>query len=100
MSKRQLGNVVSLFIGQSTATTESEVKSMRHWVLNYVIVLCSLFLVLVYEASMTATLVQESLESEFHSIDDLKNCKFPDHEVCIVDGDATRHFWDVIAANT
>lgn len=45
----------SLMIGNST----------RHWILQFVIMLSGLFILLVFESSMTALLVQENVSSEF-----------------------------------
>lgn len=40
-------------IGQSTNEIRGDYGSTRQWTLNFVIVLCGLFLVLAYEATMT-----------------------------------------------
>lgn len=45
--------VVSTLIGQDAKGTRREGNSTRHWVLNFIVVLCGLFLILSYEAAMT-----------------------------------------------
>lgn len=68
--------------------------STRQWVLNITITLCSLFLVLAYEASMTAGLVQETMQSDFHSVQDFKSCKIANDDVCLPRGDAVQSYWE------
>lgn len=82
-------------IGQSGADDNGKGKSTtRQWVLKFVILLCGLFLVLVYEASMTASLVQERGRSDFQSIEDIKACRISSKDVCIPRGGAVQSVWE------
>ncbi|CAN8062771.1 unnamed protein product [Agarophyton chilense] len=68
-------------------------KSTRQWFLNISISVCSLFLILSYEASMTASLVQESVSSNFQSIADFKMCRVQPRDVCFFRGGALEVYW-------
>lgn len=67
--------------------------AIRHWLLNLTILLCGLFLVLIYEASMTSNLVQESFESDFRTAEDLRSCSIRIDKVFIPVGGAVEQFW-------
>lgn len=45
-----------------------------------------------------ANLVQESRQSDFHSIDDFRECIIPPEEVCVTSGGATNTYWDNVVA--
>lgn len=68
--------------------------STRHWILNFSILLSGIFLALAYEASMTAGLVQETMKSDFESVQDFKSCRIDASDVCIVKGDVVQSFWE------
>lgn len=47
----------------------------------------------------SASLVQESIESEFRSFDDFQTCKIPAKEACLASGGAAQTFWLSSIAN-
>ncbi|PXF43253.1 Glutamate receptor 1 [Gracilariopsis chorda] len=70
----------------------------RQWVLNTVISVSGLFLILSYEASMTASLVQETVSAGFQSIQDFQTCRISPAEVCLPGGGALEMFWNTSIA--
>lgn len=46
-------------------------------------------------SSHRASLVQESITSDFRSIQDIKLCRIPPKDVCMPDGDAVRTYWNI-----
>lgn len=75
-------------------------NSNRQWVLQFIIALSGLFLVLVFESAMTASLVQESFISEYRTIEDLRNCRINMTEVCIPAGGAIESIWHTSLASS
>ncbi|PXF43246.1 hypothetical protein BWQ96_07019 [Gracilariopsis chorda] len=75
-------------------------KSTRQWFLNLVIGICALFLVLSFEASMTASLVQEKITSTYESPEDFRSCKIPPSDVCALRGGALEMFWNTNIATS
>eukprot|EP00178_Gracilaria_changii_P022955 TRINITY_DN686_c0_g1_i7.p1 TRINITY_DN686_c0_g1~~TRINITY_DN686_c0_g1_i7.p1 ORF type:complete len:435 (+),score=41.75 TRINITY_DN686_c0_g1_i7:356-1660(+) len=80
-----------LMLSDESIVTSS--TTTRQWFLNIIIAVVSLFLVLSYEASMTASLVQESIQSQFQSAEDLQHCRIDPSEVCILRGGALETYW-------
>ncbi|CAN8069706.1 unnamed protein product [Agarophyton chilense] len=68
-------------------------NTTRQWLLNLFIGVCAIILILSYEASMTASLVQESITSNFRTAIDLQTCRIKPSEVCLVNGGALETLW-------
>eukprot|EP00178_Gracilaria_changii_P005831 TRINITY_DN1994_c0_g1_i5.p1 TRINITY_DN1994_c0_g1~~TRINITY_DN1994_c0_g1_i5.p1 ORF type:complete len:420 (+),score=42.21 TRINITY_DN1994_c0_g1_i5:736-1995(+) len=66
----------------------------RQWFLNLILSTSSLFLILAYESSMTASLVQESVDAKFQSAADLLKCHIHPSEVCVLNGGALEIYWN------
>eukprot|EP00177_Eucheuma_denticulatum_P003261 GFKZ01005894.1.p1 GENE.GFKZ01005894.1~~GFKZ01005894.1.p1 ORF type:complete len:413 (-),score=51.48 GFKZ01005894.1:3548-4786(-) len=58
-----------------------------------------LFLLAVYESSLTVLLFENSRESQFESLDDIKRCAIDPSRVAMVAGSASQEFWN-FAVNT
>lgn len=81
-------------IGNTEDDTSNLYPSTRQWILNFTILLSGIFLALAYEASMTAGLVQETMESDFQSVQDFKSCRISADDVCLPKGDAVQSYWE------
>lgn len=48
----------------------------------------------------SASLVQETLHSQFRSLEDFRSCHISDRDVCFVEGDSTPAFWVALTQDT
>lgn len=87
-------SAASRMIGQASDEIVGERRTTRQRLLNFVITLCGLFLILTYEAAMTANLVRSTNRSDFSSIDDIINCRISSQDVCIPGGGAVESIWE------
>ncbi|CAN8072622.1 unnamed protein product [Agarophyton chilense] len=69
-------------------------NTTRQWLLNIFISVCALFLILSYEASMTASLLQESFSSQYQSVSDIHSCRVKPSDICIIKGGAMETYWN------
>ncbi|CAN8065758.1 unnamed protein product [Agarophyton chilense] len=69
-------------------------NTTRQWIVNLILTTTALFLVLSYEASMTASLVQESIEAQFESTADLLYCRMDPSDICLLKGGALEKYWE------
>lgn len=90
---------VGEMIGRGPGNYTIETNSTRQWFLSTGITLCGIFLVLAYEAVMTASLVQSSSHSIFRTIDDITQCRINASEICMVDNSAIHSFWSNAVEN-
>lgn len=85
-------DIVNNLLGTGDADVEEDGNSMTQWLLNLTIGICGLFLILSYEASVTALLVEDGI-SDFRTLDDLKSCRIGANEVCLARGDVLESVW-------
>lgn len=82
----------------SGSSGRSDNRSARQWFINLVVTLCAIFLAIVYEATMTASLVQEDYTADFTSIVDIKTCRILPEDICLPKGDAIINYWNAAVA--
>lgn len=67
--------------------------------LSVVVKYTNIYLSSVERPYYSASLVQESIESEFRTIEDFRSCRIPAKDVCIPGGGAVENFWkDAVAS--
>eukprot|EP00178_Gracilaria_changii_P028186 TRINITY_DN971_c0_g1_i3.p1 TRINITY_DN971_c0_g1~~TRINITY_DN971_c0_g1_i3.p1 ORF type:complete len:416 (+),score=44.43 TRINITY_DN971_c0_g1_i3:414-1661(+) len=71
----------------------SSTITSRQWFLNIILAGSALFLALSYEASMTASLVHESIQTRFQSAMDFVQCRIDPSEMCLIRGGALETYW-------
>eukprot|EP00177_Eucheuma_denticulatum_P007571 GFKZ01013782.1.p1 GENE.GFKZ01013782.1~~GFKZ01013782.1.p1 ORF type:complete len:366 (+),score=25.83 GFKZ01013782.1:602-1699(+) len=98
--RKAVESITHRMIGQPPDKVQGDTCSFRQRLLNFVILLCGLFLILAYEATMTASLVQETIFSDFRTVRDFKTCKIPASDVCIPGGGTIEAFWRHAIATT
>lgn len=91
--RRAFFNTTLNFIGQ-TSNDRSPKTGTKQTVMNLVGLLFGVFLLTIYQASVTLQVLVEIPVSPFASINDFKSCKIEADRVCIAGNGAAENFWN------
>jgi hypothetical protein len=95
-----LSNTAMHFVGQDNAPPDGHKKSTKNRAMNLLALLFSVFLITVFQASITASVLIERPVSPFNSLRDITTCRIRANRVCVSGTGAARSFWDDAIAST
>lgn len=97
--RRGFFNTALNFIGQ-TSNDNSPKTGTKQTVMNLIGLLFGVFLLTIYQSSVTVQVLVETPTSPFQSVADFKSCRIEADRVCISAGGAAERFWAEAIANS
>jgi hypothetical protein len=80
-------------VGQ-TVDMDTHKSGTKEKVMNLLVLIIGIFLLSIFQASVTYQVLVDEPISKFRSTNDFKSCRIPPNEVCLLKSGASRAFWD------